>query len=154
MFILFLVLLLPSGSAWAASSTAPEGFPQPLGSYQALPGASLWQMLEQRVQAEPFNLVVTIIFFLAILHTFLAPKFMHLAHKYEQEHQQRLAVARGTANGINAREEVSFRAVLFHFLGEVEVIFGIWIIPLLLALSIDKGWPTARDYIGHGLELY
>src|SRR5205823_6058554 len=48
--------------------------------------------------------------------------------------------------------EVSFPAEIFHFLGEVEAIFGIWVIPLLIALSLSRGWPTARDYVGHGLD--
>jgi hypothetical protein len=101
---------------------------------------------------EPFNLVATVIFFLAILHTFLAPKFMRMAHRYESKHQEELAREGKAVAGADRRVEVSFRSELFHFLGEVEAIFGIWIIPLLIALSINQGWPTARDYVGHGVN--
>lgn len=50
------------------------------------------------------------------------------------------------------REEVCFQAEIFHFLGEVEAIFGIWVIPLMMALTWNKGWEVARDYLGHGLN--
>ena len=36
---------------------------------------------------------------------------------------------------------MSFPAEIFHFLGEVEAIFGIWVIPLLIAL------PFLKDYL-------
>lgn len=151
--LLCLTIILQPGAAGAAASTQPPGFPPGPRSYPAAPEASLGRVLAERVRAEPFNLVATIIFFLAILHTFFAPQFTRLSHKYEREHRARLQErGKGRAEARAARAEVSFKAVLFHFLGEVEVVFGIWVIPLLAALSIDQGWHTARDYIGHGLD--
>ncbi len=127
-------------------------FPRPLADYGSAPNATLWETLRGRVQAEPFNLVATLIFLLAITHTFLAPRFQRLSHRLEQLHQQRRAAAnQGRARG-SARGEVSFRAEVFHFLGEVEAIFGIWVVPLLAAITVFKGWPVARDYVGHGLN--
>ena len=38
-----------------------------------------------------------------------------------------------------------------HFLGEVEAIFGIWVVPLLVAITIFKGWPAAEHYVSHGV---
>jgi hypothetical protein len=38
-------------------------------------------------------------------------------------------------------------AEALHFLGEVEVVFGLWAIVLLLAIIADKGWETASHYI-------
>ena len=145
-------LQLPIASALADSATNQGGFPRPLDSYAAMPGASLWQILMERVQAEPFNLVATIIFFLAILHTFLAPKFMRLAHRFEREHQERLGTEAKGPGLASPRAEVSFLAEVFHFLGEIEAIFGIWVVPLLIAMTINQGWHTARDYIGHRLD--
>jgi hypothetical protein len=134
--------------AGAAASDAAAPFPRPLSSYQHEANFSLLQILSERIHTEPFNLVATIIFFLAILHTFVAARFMKLSHRLRQEHEQRLA-----RHSVPSRDnEVSFRAEAFHFLGEVEVVFGIWVVPLLIALSIDQGWPTARDYVGHGLD--
>ena len=36
---------------------------------------------------------------------------------------------------------------MLHFLGEVEVVFGMWVLVLLAALSVALGWSTARDYL-------
>jgi hypothetical protein len=35
---------------------------------------------------------------------------------------------------------------LFHFLGEVEAVFGIWLIPLAIAILVMKGWSTLTSY--------
>jgi hypothetical protein len=51
------------------------------------------------------EIIATVLFALAVCHTFVATKFEKLAHKYP---------------------EGSMRENLFHFLGEVEAIFGIW----------------------------
>ncbi len=51
------------------------------------------------------EMVATVIFALAICHTFLASKFAHLAHKYP---------------------EGSIGENFWHFMGEVEAVFGIW----------------------------
>jgi hypothetical protein len=135
----------------AAPDAGHNSFPRPLEDYPASPGGSLLQTLVDRVRLEPFNLVATILFFLAIAHTFLAPRFMRLSHRLELEHRQRLA-QRGKTAGENKPNEVSFSAQVFHFLGEIEAIFGIWVVPLLILLTINKGWPIARDYVGHGLD--
>jgi hypothetical protein len=132
----------------ATPSPTNETFPPPLSSYAAPDGASIWEVLKGRVQADPFNLVATVIFFLAIVHTFLAPVFLRWSHRLQQMHDKSLAQNK-EALPPGAREEVSFLAELFHFLGEVEAIFGIWVVPLLTAIAIDKGWPVARDYLGH-----
>jgi hypothetical protein len=42
--------------------------------------------LAYRIQAEPFNLVATLIFLGAIVHTFLASKFMLIAHRLEHQY--------------------------------------------------------------------
>lgn len=104
------------------------------------------------MQREPFNGVATGIFFLAIVHTFLAPMFLRWSHRVQQRHEERL-LKRSGLDSIDAKgNEVSFPAELLHFLGEVEAIFGIWVIPLMLAITASKGWVTARDYLGHGLN--
>ena len=37
-------------------------------------------------------------------------------------------------------------AELLHFLGEVEVVFGLWAIVLLVAITAHLGWETATHY--------
>jgi len=130
-----------------AAEDSGKVFPRPLDSYSESPAAPLWGILKERVQIEPFNLVATVIFLLAITHTFVAPVFARIAHRLEHEHAQR----HGPGAPTERHGEVSFMAQLFHFLGEIEAIFGIWSAPLLIALTLVKSWPVARDYLGHGL---
>lgn len=145
------LLSLGSFSVQGALSEHPLNFPPALASYATPPDASLLEALAGRIRAEPFNLVATVIFFFAIVHTFLAPMFLKLSHRFQAQHRERLAQA-GTGSGSPGREEVCFQAEIFHFLGEVEAIFGIWVVPLMGALSLSKGWAIARDYLGRGLN--
>lgn len=96
-------------------------------------------------------MLATAIFFLAIGHTFAAPMFLRLAHRLDAEHRSRRQLAQGSGRPASV-PEVSFKAEICHFLGEVEAVFGIWVIPLMFALTLIKGWPTARTYLGVGLN--
>lgn len=125
-------------------------FPRPLDSYGVDQGAGLLEVWSRRVAAEPFNLVATVIFVLAILHTFLAPRFRHWAHEIEEAHAAKLHRRRGEVNTEDGMpEEVSFKGQILHFLGEVEAVFGIWAVVLLIALVLREGWATMVGYIGH-----
>jgi hypothetical protein len=44
------------------------------------------------------------------------------------------------------RDRLQFRAQIFHFLGEVEAVFGIWLVPLFLAILLMKGWQILVSY--------
>jgi hypothetical protein len=128
-------------------------FPTPLSSYPPSEGASLFSVLESRIRAEPFNLLATILFFMAIAHTFAASTFTRLAHRIEARHRATLAAAGGEgAEPGTRRAKVSFAGQVFHFLGEIEAIFGIWVVPLLGAMVLAKGWTVAKDYFNHGLN--
>ncbi|MEC8209786.1 MAG: putative Na+/H+ antiporter [Verrucomicrobiota bacterium] len=107
----------------------------------------LIEQLKIRAAADPFNVVATIIFFFAVVHTFLATSFNKMAHKFELEH--RADVSSHNRIYVEGRKPVSFKATLFHFLGEVEAIFGIWLIPLLisLVLMVPDGLRTAAFYV-------
>ena len=118
-----------------------SAFPRPLDSYEHVDG--VWATLKDRVNEEPFNLIGTLIFLCAIIHTFLASRFMNLSHKWEHEHVER------KKRGEVPRESVHHRAELFHFLGEVEAVFGIWAIALAAAMGIYFDWHTVVDYIGY-----
>ena len=114
-------------------------FPTPLIAYPP-PAGSLAATLQARVEMDPFNLVVTGIFVLAIVHTFAAARFTRLAHAFQHRHD-----ARARARGRPARPSV--RAELLHFLGEVEVVFGLWAVVLIAAIAMRHGWATATHYI-------
>ena len=146
------LLALPLPSQGAASLESAVVFPRPLASYAEPAGTPLFETLKARVQAEPLNLVVTLLFLLAIIHTFLAPKFLQMAHRLEERHQARMGTAGGERSRNGRRGEVSFTAEIYHFFGEVEAIFGIWVVPLLVVVSLGKGWTVARDYLGRGLD--
>jgi hypothetical protein len=106
-------------------------------------GKSILERLQIRVEANPFNLAGTLIFVLAIFHTFLAGRFAALSRQFEQTHRMR--VKRGDA----PLNSVSSSARLFHFLGEVEVVFGLWAVVLFLAIIWFFDWGTAAHYISH-----
>ena len=147
-----LLLLACSAGAFAANSsheTLPA-FPTALEAYGDGGVESLGQKLLGRIQADPFNLVASVIFFLAIIHTFAASKFLAIGHKFNHEHE---ALMREVPEGpeshfhFNKVDRKKFLAVLFHFLGEVEAVFGIWLIPLSVAIIAMKGLGTAEHYI-------
>jgi putative Na+/H+ antiporter len=115
------------------------GFPLPLSAYPPAQD-SLLATLADRIAMDPFNAVATAIFALAIVHTFSASWFARLAHGVQHRHDARLKAAKQSPSPSTAAE-------LLHFFGEVEVVFGLWTIPLLAAIAIDRGWLAARHYV-------
>lgn len=89
---------------------------------------------------DSFDAVATAIFALAVAHTFFAARFAAAAHRLQHRHEQQSAAA-GLA------KTPSFPAELLHFLGEVEVVFGLWAVPLLVAFGFWRGWHEATHYI-------
>jgi hypothetical protein len=71
----------------------------------------------------PAQLVATAIFAIAVLHTFSTRFFEHLAH-IQPNH-----------------------AGLWHLLGEVEVVFGVWAIVLIAFLMLHEGAGGALSYL-------
>ena len=118
------------------SPTLPGAFPLPLDRYAGEEGLGLAGVLAARIAADPLNLVATALFALAILHTFLAPSLLAASGRLEE----RLAAARGGAGH-------SFRVELLHLLGEVEVVFGIWVVPLLAAIAASRGHLAAERFL-------
>ncbi|MDB6154493.1 MAG: hypothetical protein JWL90_2946 [Chthoniobacteraceae bacterium] len=155
----FLLLIIFAGvlgvpSLFAAEAAAGPGVPIPLDQYADADRTGILEILQHRITVDPFNLVATVIFLLAIVHTFLATKFMHLAHRWRDEHTAKIRDQNSTEEFSSlegAKDRVSFKAEIMHFLGEIEAIFGIWVVPLLVAFSVFKGWPAAEHYISHGV---
>jgi Na+/H+ antiporter NhaD/arsenite permease-like protein len=69
------------------------------------------------------NNIAAIIFFLALIHTFSTKYFEGLAHRYPKHE------------------------VLFHLLGEVEVVFGFWAFILIGVMAFYSGGTQAVDYL-------
>ena len=153
--LIFCLVLLGASFACSENATgaAPPAdlplFPRPTDSYNDQAISDLWQKLAGRVAAEPFNLVATAIFLLAICHTFLASKFLSVAHHYEHRYDALGSdeARAGESSGVaRRRDQLRFKATLFHFLGEVEAVFGIWAIPLGIAIVGFHGWKTMVHY--------
>ena len=125
-------------------------FPIPLSVYaQEEHDMGLWQKLVHRVQVDQFNLAATIIFLLAIIHTFMAPIFQGWAHKLEKRHKEKLRIEKFRILHPQQRVPVSFGSTLCHFLGEVEVVFGLWIIPFFLVCQHYYSMDDFLRYIDH-----
>lgn len=140
---IFVLGLLGGVGALAAKKPADDvkAFPRSLDSYNDSNLKSIAAILKNRIKQEPFNLVATIIFFCAIVHTFLTGKFMAIAHRWEHEHDQKIK------SKLADRNSVHHGAELFHFLGEVEAVFGLWAIALVGAIFFFFDWQTAVNYI-------
>ena len=157
--ILVVAGFLAVGPVYASSEPASGlAFPLPQSAYAAAEAArtaelgrslSIVETLVLRAQADPFNVIATVIFLCAILHTFLCAVFNRMAHRFEHRHHERLKAAGKIYP--EGKEPVSLLATLFHFLGEVEAVFGIWLIPLFLAIIAypSHGWGDAVAYIDH-----
>jgi len=132
-----------------AAPTPNPVFPPLLESYQDEGNPDVWTVVASRALAQPFNLVATVIFFLAIIHTFLAPKILGLSHRIQQTHEEKLREIHGPDLDENVPQHLrqSIPAAVLHFFGEVEVVFGIWVIPLALLMWIYKGPDVTRHYL-------
>ena len=143
--------LSPAYFVAAAMPVAGRGFPLPLESYPPFSSGGVAATLADRIRADPFNLVASIIFLLAIVHTFLTPVFRHWARQAEARMKAATNLTRVPLFDDDGKEvaEVSFAGQILHFLGEVEAVFGIWAVILGIAIVLTKSWGTAVDYIGH-----
>ena len=156
--IRILILLFSAVSLFTSRSgnaaellPAPErpAFPRPLSDYHDREIPGLINKLVHRVKVEPFNLISTLIFFLAIVHTFLTSVFTRISRRYEHEYDALEAQEKHPQSGAAAarrRDKLQFRAQAWGFMGEVEAVFGVWLIPLFLTIILMKGWPTLVSY--------
>ena len=146
-FLLFVIVffsathLFAGGGGHGGTSTL-ENFPPSFSSYNDAEIESVVTVLKNRIRHTPFNLVATLIFFAAILHTFLSSKFLYYAHKWKAEHQQEIEAGRKAENSTHLLSEI------FHFLGEVEVVFGLWAVALSAAVVFFYDWSTFVNYVG------
>lgn len=149
LFVVALLVIFSAGVSLAAPAPGEaSGFPTALASYGDASVQDLPAKLAGRIAQDPFNLVATLIFLAAIIHTFLAARFRMVSHRFEHEYE---VLGRRVDNGevslVSQRDHKKFFSVVFHFLGEVEAVFGIWLIPLAVAIIAMKGASTAQAYI-------
>jgi hypothetical protein len=145
--IIFCFLFMVSPVLWAGTAAPAAEFPRDVSSYVDPAAAGVMDVIKARAVAEPFNVVATFIFILAVLHTFATAKIRHWAHVIEERHCERMKIKRGDHDSDGQPDEVSFWGQILHFLGEVEAVFGIWALVLGAAIVWFKGIDTAVHYI-------
>jgi hypothetical protein len=77
----------------------------------------------------------------------MASKLTTISHQRRHQHAEK--IKRGEAN----ERSVDMGAELLHFLGEVEVVFGIWLVPLVVAIVSFHDWSTTVQYFHHDVNL-
>jgi hypothetical protein len=130
LIVLCLSLAVVGARAASAPAEAAVAFPPSIDSYGDSQMTSLWGVLEHRARQDSLNLLATMLFLAAIVHTFIAQRFLHWAHLLEKRHAR-----------VAAR--------VLHFLGEVEVVFGLWCLPLFVFLAGFTGWQSTVDYFSN-----
>jgi hypothetical protein len=159
--IISVVWVLISASAHATAAHEPAypklasgevqhaSFPKPLETYAPSSGGVM-ATLRARAAADPFNVAATVVFLLAIMHTFAAGPINRLAHHCEHKHQEQLRL-RGLRDDQHPDgvAEVSFKATVLHFLGEVEAVFGIWVLVLAGVAVYFHSW---NDFVLYAAE--
>lgn len=124
---------------------AHAALPRPLDDYPSGAGQSLLAELTTRVELEPVNLVATSVFIVAIVHTFAAGWFTARAHHVQHRHDV-------AADRLGRPRRPSIAAELLHFLGEVEVVFGLWAVVLALLLTAMAGWEATKHYFNDSVN--
>ncbi len=151
--LLFAVIFLMLPDAAQAADAHVPGFVSEMAKFPAMEKAQgiqgISETLSFRAKQQPFLLVASVIFLFAILHTFFAVPITRIAHKVQHDHDEQVRRSR-SANGqsTEADDLVCFKATMLHFLGEVEAIFGIWVLVLLTAMFSFYDLTTVKSYIG------
>ncbi|QTN34327.1 putative Na+/H+ antiporter [Akkermansiaceae bacterium] len=142
----------PAYPKLSSGKTQYAAFPQPIETYGDT-GSGLWGKIKGRAAADPFNVAASLIFLLAIMHTFAAGPLNKIAHRLAHDHEEQLRI-RGVKDDEHPDgvPEVSFKATLFHFLGEVEAIFGIWVFALAGAAAYFHTWDDFKLYLSEDRE--
>lgn len=125
-------------------------FPPSLESYGDGGMTDLLSILAHRIEVEPLNLWATLLFLGAVVHTFFTARFHRLAGEFERRHREELFERGEEIPDITVM--ASGKARLCHFLGEVEAVFGIWVIPLVLMLTAAVGLKPALEYVEKGVN--
>jgi Na+/H+ antiporter NhaD/arsenite permease-like protein len=151
LFFAVIFLLIPA-TALAADTPAKEpAFVTEMATFpdqeKALGIDDIGAKLSYRAQQQPFLLAATIIFALAIIHTFFAVPITKLSHKVQHAHDAKIRQLKAARHEtVTTADLVNFKATLLHFLGEIEAIFGIWVLVLIGAMIAFYDLTTVKSY--------
>lgn len=134
--ILFFLLLLPTTIFAASKEDHGSKFPPSFDSYPS--ADNIMDILGARIIAEPFNLVVSLIFLGAIIHALLANNILILSYKVLEKHKTKHP---------KDKHPVSITSEILHFFGEIEAVFGIWVFVLGIFFFFFKSWEGFVTYI-------
>lgn len=139
-----LIIMLSSALSKACCSPSNKiiDIPIPLSYYEKIESEgklSLKDILISRINTSPFNATASAIFLLAILHTFVTPSIKKLANKIQQKN-------------INQSPVITFFSEILHFCSEVEIVFGLWCIPLVVCLICTFGWDATTSFFKHSVN--
>ena len=118
-------------------------------AYRDPEGAGIGGILSHRISVNSFNFIGSLLFLIAILHTFMANKLTAKAHKIHEEHDEKMKAEGASQDEIE--HDIPLKAELFHFLGEVEAIFGMWVIALMFVVIGYYDWGTFKNYLVYGV---
>lgn len=122
-------------------STEINTFPKSQEAYADKHLNNYSEIIKHRVNEEPFNVLATVIFFMAIIHTMLTSLFQKKAHYLEVHYHSMIK------QGLKDKNSRSIPASLLHLLGEVEVVFGLWSVVLACAIAFYYDWGTFVHYV-------
>lgn len=110
---------------------------------------SISERLLLRSHIQPINLLFLFLFLCAILHSFLAPWIASVAEKMGAGKKIDRLQVDPVPEPFDSKltKETSFFSEWLYFLSEIEVIFGIWCIPALIAMTLAYGSETTADYL-------
>ena len=99
--------------------------------------------LRERVKIAPFNLYATAVFLCAVVHTFCYRYFVEIAHFIKNDSK-----GSGFFYLTDASDEArDIFSKIFHLLGEVEIIFAMWLVPLFAGFWYVYGWDGLSAYL-------
>ncbi len=148
----FIIIALPTLSAFAQENVSAESsgshessvdpvFPKSQDEYQDSTMTGYFTIMKHRISVEPFNVIATLIFFMAIAHTMITSLIQKKAHRLELKYQEFIR------QGLKDKNSHSIPASLLHMLGEVEVVFGLWSLVLAVSIALFYNWDTCVGYL-------
>ena len=110
--LLFIFLFLAAYAYAGGGGNDPQqtavNFPPSFASYHDADIEGVGAILKHRISQTPFNLVASLIFLAAILHTFLSSKFLYYAHKWKAEYQKEIESGRKSEESTQKRGQIYF----------------------------------------------
>lgn len=138
-YILISAITFAAANALLAGAEVP--YPIPLEDYPQ--ASSLLGALRERVKIAPFNLYATAVFLCAVVHTFCYRYFVEIAHFIKNDSK-----GSGFFYLTDASDEArDIFSKIFHLLGEVEIIFAMWLVPLFAGFWYVYGWDGLSAYL-------